>query len=614
MKAARAAALFAAAHQIWFDVAGGQQLTCENVTEFGDDILLIGQGRCVDGAGQPATTYSCPAAPCPAMDEPAACALLCDGELECTGFEMRLTTNTSTTATCFIFVNHAPVTGESAQWPWVRTNGTQTGSGVVVASSDAAVNSCCYKKAYPRPNPIDNPVPVPIAQSDLQKEIFANRTVEAAAASAAALPTLSALVDFCANYTTDGTHLFDVTECPGMADVTENGTLAPWPNASQILERFSAEVRAAEYGHGYQTLTSHPNVSNVFNPSYEFLLNLWEPSLLGVPMRFSERARSQSQSNYGLGLNSEDVVQTEIFGCAPFTGPGGAPANFYEARDRIVYTAFNFRRTPLCNTEYFGPFDAVLRPSYVHDKILFTPTDSYKYYTQIPNCTVWPGCIPGTIDYHYHILLSWMALYGSPTYPPAHIGSNCVSQMDMVRQLVCNRPAPTLTPNPPPGACNSEGMYWEADVLGSVRYPEAVKFIVASFDFYFGNETGTDLRNWCIRHKWALAWVLYPNAVCADSRRLLDPVVLPSTTVNVTLSPAYAASFAAQWAVASTAWQTTHSNPGNMTQWQALTNETISPGASDALIWNSGSRECADYDNCLGVRQLNGDCACYVAS
>ena len=55
-----------------------------------------------------------------------------------------------------------------------------------------------------------------------------------------------------------------------------------------------------------------------------------------------------------LGMSSEDVIQTQVFGCAKFTGPGNRPADFFEANDRIVYTALNYQRIPLANTEYFG--------------------------------------------------------------------------------------------------------------------------------------------------------------------------------------------------------------------------------------------------------------------
>lgn len=97
------------------------------------------------------------------------------------------------------------------------------------------------------------------------------------------------------------------------------------------------------------------------------------------------------------------------------------------------------------------------------------------------------------------------------------------------------------------------------------RYPEGVKFIVASFEHYFGNVTGTDLRSWCSRHGWVLVWT---HVVLGDPRRLVDPVAAPHSTANVTLSPTYVASFASLWAQAEASWSATQTNLQNQSQWQ----------------------------------------------
>ena len=326
----RTAAIVAAAVLCTTETSG-QTLTCAPPEAQDRDLALLGQGRCTNTAGNFPTSFACLSTECPDMFDVETCGLVCESFGPCTGFELRLPANAPNTTSpeCWVITATTPPVG-SYVFPLVQVNGTQpaTSSGVVVAATDHSPSACCYKKAYPRPNPLDNPVPIPVAQSDAQKQIFANRTALAEAASNAALPNLTALIDFCANYTTDGTHLFDAVKCPGLADLTQNGTLAPWPTTAQILERFDAEVRAAEYGHGFFTLTKNTTTRNVFNPSYEFLINLWEPSLLGVPLSVADPSP--------LGVSSEDIIQTEIFGCAPFTGPAGSPLNFYEAADRVV--------------------------------------------------------------------------------------------------------------------------------------------------------------------------------------------------------------------------------------------------------------------------------------
>ena len=114
----------------------------------------------------------------------------------------------------------------------------------------------------------------------------------------------------------------------------------------------------------------------------------------------------------------------------------------------------------------------------------------------------------------------------------------------------------------------------------------------------------------CSRHRWVLAWTLGERQ-CDDRRRLLDPVVLGRTTVNVTVSSAVSASIKSTWTQAASAWAQQGANPLNASQWAALVDKTQTPGVADVLLWNIGARECADYDNCLGLTHSNGDCACY---
>ena len=137
-----------------------------------------------------------------------------------------------------------------AGYNWTVTPGTQPVDPRTVVRANATLDptSCCYKRDYPRPNPSDNPVPKPPKQSEAQKLVWGNNSLNASVASAAALPALLEMVEYCAENAVypdkpnESYHLFNTTNCPGMADVTNNGTLAPWPNASQLVERFSAEV------------------------------------------------------------------------------------------------------------------------------------------------------------------------------------------------------------------------------------------------------------------------------------------------------------------------------------------------------------------------------------
>ncbi len=144
------------------------------------------------------------------------------------------------------------------------------------------------------------------------------------------------------------------------------------------------------------------------------------------------------------------------------------------------------------------------------------------------------------------------------------------------------------------------------------RYPEGVKLITASFADEFGGYFGSLLRQWCQHWGWALAWVLHDTQDVLDARRLLDPTVLLSTSVNITVGPAVVPAFEAAWVAANrTSWAR-----GNITYfqqaWAALVNESNTPTVGNALTWGIGVRDCEDYDNCFGLAHTTGTCVCYV--
>jgi hypothetical protein len=189
------------------------------------DIDLLGTGHCADAHRQTVTAWGCTSEPCPMLSDEAACTMLCLADTSCTGFELRdlsssmsssnyvdgrvaaggrgggllVKDSSSSAATnigCFLIVDQ--LTGAVAEWPWSRSNGTQAGpANRSVAMADGTAGACCYKKAYPRPNPPNNPVPQPPKQSALQQKIFAQHQELAAAASDAAIPRITELLQYC---------------------------------------------------------------------------------------------------------------------------------------------------------------------------------------------------------------------------------------------------------------------------------------------------------------------------------------------------------------------------------------------------------------------------------
>lgn len=185
-------------------VAVADNLQCAQSASPDTEIYLLGQGHCVNRDGLLAASWTCSSPPCPEISDEPACSMLCLLDSRCTGFELRSipinsTTgdaNEATTVGCFLLV---PVpTANAAAWPWVHNNGTQLPPyNRSVMSADGATDACCYKRAYPRPNPPDNPVRAPPPQSRVQKDVFAQQALLAGNASAHALPRLTKLIDYC---------------------------------------------------------------------------------------------------------------------------------------------------------------------------------------------------------------------------------------------------------------------------------------------------------------------------------------------------------------------------------------------------------------------------------
>ena len=206
-------------------------------------------------------------------------------------------------------------------------------------------------------------MPAPPQQSVIQRAAFQNRSVAAAAASAAALPKLVELVEFCTANTTPS--IFGTSLCPGMSDVTEGGRLAPHPSASQILDRFSESLRAVEVGHGFNPTLKFTNLHTVLGAEYPFTPNLWQPCALGI---------GQCASATDKEMHKQDLIQQELFDSANFTE--FPPIDFHEASDRVLYTAVDFYHSPVANSNHFGGFVVVLRPDYIRKLALMTPRDS----------------------------------------------------------------------------------------------------------------------------------------------------------------------------------------------------------------------------------------------
>ena len=126
---------------------------------------------------------------------------------------------------------------------------------------------------------------------------------------------------------------------------------------------------------------------------------------------------------------------------------------------------------------------------------------------------------------------------------------------------------------------------------GTLRFPESVKLVLGSLEDLFGTALGAELRGWCAENGWALAW-----ASEGAEGRLLDPVVLASTTAAHNLSKAdirqAGEAFAPAWA---------------SRNWTAL--RTRLPGSFQLVP--VGATSCEDLERCVGVDGARR-CVCYT--
>ena len=139
-----------------------------------------------------------------------------------------------------------------------------------------------------------------------------------------------------------------------------------------------------EYGHGFAPSYQVAPVMRemaVFNTNFNFLFNLFQPVTLGL------NATNKPQSA------RYDQIMLDIFGCEPFSNGLNTTLDFREAADRITYTAANFVHSPMGNVlHYVGTFVVVLRPKYIEDMMLITPSDSFHFEAEYPKCKHWTNC------------------------------------------------------------------------------------------------------------------------------------------------------------------------------------------------------------------------------
>jgi hypothetical protein len=234
------------------------------------------------------------------------------------------------------------------------------------------------------------PLVKPPQQSARAKELFASLASKAAAASAMAAPSLYAMVDFCAANATDSSgvaeDLFAPPKCPGLADLTANGTAAPWPSSAQIVQRFVDELLALEYGHGFGPLWSPDAYGCVPGPCMTDPALVLNPLLPAVPNMFHPLTLDWNSTPYG-DASTLALIQSTVFPLDAFKNGGqNTTLNFTDAANRITSCTATPVRGPGPNMlGALGPVNVVMRPAYVRQMMLLTPSDSWHCESHSPH-------------------------------------------------------------------------------------------------------------------------------------------------------------------------------------------------------------------------------------
>lgn len=264
----------------------------------------------------------------------------------------------------------------------------------------------------------------------------------------------------------------------------------------------------------------------------------------------------------------------------------------------------------------FGDISLVFRPSYAQPLALLAPMDTGNWedwcntssggpaqcdhYPFAVNCTAWDRS-QGTFAHPEHVILANIRLWD---------GSACANATGGMLPRIFSMLFGESTQDHTLSHPAQRNTFIEANLAGTVLYPEGVKLIVGTAQTLFGSVFGLQLRRWCAAQGWALLWGLgtsndpawWAAGHAVLGHRVVDPHA--SSSLNLTVSSASVAAFDAQWAAVAKARA---NSTVDTIDWAG----SLWPKLPEALGVSSGlwPGQCADIDSCVG--HANGDCVCY---
>lgn len=397
-------------------------------------------------------------------------------------------------------------------------------------------------------------------------------------------------------------------------------------SAEALAARIRREVSVAEIASGFSSSFERGGMDLREGVSEPFFESNWEASI-----------RANFSFHGGKGWFSiQDGVETKIYGMRPFLHTG-SPQTMAEAQERAPYCIMNLHKID-SGSEIYGPITAVFAQTLAGESSVVNAFDTGGW-TAMCNWTEssedpfrgssrghWPAAYNPDCDYQGVSNLGTVQHFDHLFLTNEKYWNTTMSRV-LCRMLAPWDRAPLLTG---PDLIH----YWEAMPMTELRYPKAIKFLIAAFPALFGTSAGTALQQWCAKEGWLLIWslglnfghvsmdfwsVAQPGVGYASpaNKRLADPIVMSMTTAgsNLSLTNSTVDTFHKAWLQAkslrakSLKANATVSNTSWGVAWQELA-EAI-PGAL-RLAPLSGAA-CEDVQNCVGTT-ADGDCFCYTSS
>jgi hypothetical protein len=245
-------------------------------------------------------------------------------------------------------------------------------------------------------------------------------------------------------------------------------------SGADLLQSWRAEAAAAEIAHGFDTRQNMDDVDLAHAASLEFFPSQWQLEII-FPRNLSDPATQQGRygaDGFVATVAGAAAAETSLllYGLANFSAkppalpgsgptpdpisphvPGGWPASFTEASERMVYGVLNSHRLDF-PAPYWGNAAVVFNNSAVESMLTLSPMDTGDFTAACPkvspnftedfcgvwpadrcdfwlcrteggkcvadggggsaNCSVWDGTL-GTARGFDHILLAWADWHGS---------------------------------------------------------------------------------------------------------------------------------------------------------------------------------------------------------